>query len=101
MTIRPASPDEHRYVHESTLKTLRPDGVSWLSWQRHRRHVVERWWFTVVADNDVIMGFIGGDADGVRILYVRKRFRGFGIGKALWGASNAVKLGGIGEWSDL
>lgn len=101
MTIRPATTDEHRYVHEAALKTLRPDGVSWLSWQRMHRRTVERWAFTVLADDSVVMGFVGVDGAGVRILYVRKRFRGLGLGAALFDATKAAKLSGIGEWSDL
>lgn len=102
MTIRPAAPDELRYVHECALKTLKPDGVSWLSWQRHRRPIIERWAFTVIGDADLVAGFAGVDSAGVRILYVRKRFRGLGLGRLLSDAVKAAKLvGSVGEWSDL
>ncbi|HVQ52664.1 MAG TPA: hypothetical protein VMS92_21725 [Mycobacterium sp.] len=101
MTIRPATADELRYVHECALKTLRPDGVSWLSWQRHRRGIVERWTFTVIGDDTTVAGFVGQDVAGVRIQYVRKRFRGLGLGRLLSDAVKAAKLDGFGEWSDL
>lgn len=83
-TIRPAQPSDHRFLVETIAKVRQPREMSWLRWSLLGVPMAQQ---TVlsgashVAEADgVILGFVTEQAGAVEMLYVKRDFRGNGIG---------------------
>lgn len=91
--IRPAAPDELGFIRETCCKVRRPRGESWSAWEAQHGPLVDRWlregkalvWCDETAP-DLVLGFLLATGDVLRMLYVKRDFRGEGIGLELLGA---------------
>lgn len=104
MIVGPPTADELTYIRETALKVLQPPGVRWREWHALRGPEIGRLDADVAREGDMVVGFCLREpvTHIVRLLYVRKRAHGFGIGRVLWGrAWGDERATGIGPWSDL
>ncbi len=103
MKVRPMLPDEAQFVRETCCKVrwphrwddnerrMRP-AVTWNEWLNAHAPVVDTWMrqgqVLVYGADDVALGFLLGTGSVLRMLYVKREFRGDGIGVKLveaWG----------------
>lgn len=88
MTIRPAHAAELRFIRETTLKVLWPRReTSWHRWERDAGPEVDTLLAVkpplVLADGDLVVGFVVTAGAALYMLYVKRSLRGFGFGAAL------------------
>jgi len=91
--IRPAAQDELGFIRETSCKVRKPRERSWASWEAQHGPQVDRWLregeATVYAAEEapeIVLGFLlVTDGDVVRMIYVKRDFRGEGIGLELLG----------------
>ncbi len=100
MKVRHMLPDEAQFVRETCCKVrwphkwddaakrMRP-AVTWNEWLNAHAPVVDTWMRTgqvlVYGADDVALGFLLGTGSVLRMLYVKREFRGDGIGLRLAG----------------
>jgi GNAT superfamily N-acetyltransferase len=87
--IRPAQPEDHRFIIETTAKVRQPRDLSWTEWKttgemRARADLEYGGCFVAEADG-VIVGFVlfARIWAALEMLYVKREFRGLGLGMAL------------------
>lgn len=102
MTIRPAHDLERTYIRETALKLIQPHGVGYRAWETKATPWVANLSATVLADGTVlVIGFALEGISGVQVLYVRRKFRGVGLGRELMqGRTKDPVAVGFGPWSD-
>lgn len=96
--IRPPTQDELPFIRETCCKVRQPIGrdggrvVGWGAWKAEHGPPVDRWLAdgevrVYVADEapDIVLGFAVLHQQRVAMLYVKRDFRGNGIGRALLG----------------
>ena len=94
VTIRPVSRDpaarELDFVVETSVKVRWPRraGIPWYEWRELHQPQAKTWardGLTMVADagDSTLLGFIVIEGGSVRMLYVKREFRGDGIGLRL------------------
>lgn len=87
--IRPMEPADLNFVLETTLKVRQPRGLSWREWEGLRRESTKALiagGAVLVADADgVLLGFALTSFQTLHMLYVKRDFRGDGLGLALLG----------------
>lgn len=105
MEVRSPRDDERGYIRETALKVLKPAGVRWREWEALRGPEIADLDADVAVEDGMIAGFCLRARQGgpIRLLYVRKNARGYGIGRILWERAwgNPATATGIGPWSDL
>lgn len=103
MTIRPARDDERIYIRETALKLIQPPGMGFRRWEEKATPWLAKLGATVLAEgDDLVIGFALEDAARVQVLYVRRKFRGNGLGSELMqGRVKDPVAVGFGDWSDF
>lgn len=103
MTIRPAHAGESTYIRETALKLIQPAGAGFRAWQMQAGPWVAGLKAIVVAvDETLVLGFALEGPAGVQVLYVRRKFRGVGLGAELMqGRKRDPVAVGFGKWSDF
>lgn len=88
--IRLATADELGFVRETCCKVRRPRGEAWGTWEAEHGPLVDAWLREGVvqvyaADEapDIVLGFAVGHQRRLVMLYVKRDFRGAGIGRQL------------------
>jgi GNAT superfamily N-acetyltransferase len=92
--VRPAEPDERRFISETTAKVRQPSGVPWRTWEPVGRSLAEsamRGVTLVVDAGGVVLGFVVVLHGIVEMLYVKQRFRGEGFGRELLTAAGVAE----------
>lgn len=89
LEIRPPKADELDFIAETTAKVLKPRDETWTSWGIRALsavHATVRDGSPLVAASDgVILGFLLARDGVLEMLYVKRDFRGNGIGlRLLW-----------------
>ena len=102
MTIRPVLTHERTYIRETALKLIQPHGIGFRVWESKATPWINALTTTVLADGEiVVIGFVLEDARGAQVLYVRRKFRGVGLGRELMhGRKKDPVAVGFGPWSD-
>lgn len=92
--IRRAVADDARFIVETTAKVRQPREQGWREWERDGRRNAEddlRDGSTHVIEADgVLLGFVTMLAGALRMVYVKREFRGNGFGVALLTAAGAL-----------
>jgi GNAT superfamily N-acetyltransferase len=88
VVVRPMREGDRPFVFETTVKVRWPrTAVSWHEWSEVHGAMVDHWirdGFVRVAESDgVLLGFVVVAPKGVAMLYVKRGFRGDGIGLRL------------------
>jgi GNAT superfamily N-acetyltransferase len=89
-TIRPSTEDDRRFIVETTAKVRLPHDVPWTDWKRgglQDAHSTFQTGVSRVAEAEgVLVGFaLYDEANALSMLYVKREFRGVGIGLSLLG----------------
>lgn len=91
--IRPATAAELPFIRETCCKVRQPRGSQWSSWLASHGPTVDGWLaegkaavYVEDEEPDIVLGFMVTTGDLVRMLYVKRDFRGHGIGLALVGS---------------
>lgn len=94
--IRPMRPTDYQFVFETTVKVRWPrrNSIPWAEWKLMHGPMVDHWMRdgqVRVADcGGTLLGFVVAAPTGVAMLYVKRGFRGDGIGLQLLGRLFAV-----------
>jgi GNAT superfamily N-acetyltransferase len=86
--IRPAQQGDLAFARETTCRVRWPNGVPWADWALAYGHLVDLWverggcWVADAGD-DTLLGFVVASDELVRMLYVKRDFRGNRLGRAL------------------
>jgi len=85
--IRPMEPADRSFVVETTLKVRQPRGITWREWEGLRKPDTERMvdggTVLVVDAGGVLLGFALAMGATLEMLYVKRDFRGDGLGLEL------------------
>jgi GNAT superfamily N-acetyltransferase len=95
VVVRPYQRSDQDFVLDATCNVRYPRGLPWTDWRYAYGALVSYWLDNgrcVVADagDDTALGFAVGDTL-VRMVYVKREFRGHGLGAEL--------LGALGVWT--
>lgn len=82
--IRPMEPADLNFVLETTLKVRQPRGLSWREWEGLRREetlrTIQGAAVLVVEADGVLLGYAIAAGGWLSMLYVKRDFRGDGLG---------------------
>ena len=85
--IRPATEADHNFVWETTLMVRRPHGVPVKEWRslhgNETTRVLAEGKTAIIDAEGVILGFVVVSARGLEMLFVKKDWRGLGLGLLL------------------
>lgn len=85
--VRAASPDDRRFIVETTAKVRQPTGVPWRAWEPIGEGMAERALHEgaahVVDATGTVLAFVITVRGVVEMLYVKRSFRGLGFGMEL------------------
>lgn len=87
--IRPMRPTDYQFVFETTVKVRWPrrNSIPWGEWKMMHGPMVDHWMrdgqVHVAESGGVLLGFVVAAPTGVAMLYVKRGFRGDGIGLRL------------------
>lgn len=89
LEIRPPTPEEAGFIAETTAKVLRPRDATWASYGPAAMpliaEAIAKGGALVAASDGVVLGFLLAPAGVLEMLYVKRDFRGNGIGlRLLW-----------------
>lgn len=90
VSSRPAREDDRKFIVETTAKVRKPHEVPWLDWreggQLEAKSILDNGSALVSESEGVIIGFaLWTGSKALAMLYVKRDFRGLGIGKQLLG----------------
>ena len=96
VVVRPYQPTDLAFVADATCNVRYPRGLPWTDFREAYGCLVERWLTAgacVVADagDETSLGFAVAHGNLVRMVYVKREFRGHGLGAEL--------LGALGVWT--
>lgn len=102
--IRPMLPNDYQFVFETTVKVRWPrrNSIPWLEWKMMHGPMVDHWMrdgqVRVADSGGVLLGFVVEAPTGVAMLYVKRGFRGDGIGQRLLGSAEVRALLPTPSW---
>lgn len=102
--IRPMRPTDYQFVFETTVKVRWPrrNSIPWGEWKLMHGGMVDHWIrdgeVRVAESGGVLLGFVVEAPTGVAMLYVKRGFRGDGIGLRLLGGSDVRALLPTPSW---
>lgn len=97
--IRPMRESDRRFVFETTVKVRWPrrNSIPWAEWEQMHGPMVEHWMregqVRVADAGGTLLGFVVMAPTGVAMLYVKRGFRGEGIGMRLLRMDQYTRLG--------
>lgn len=102
--IRPMRPTDYQFVFETTVKVRWPrrNSIPWAEWKLMHGPMVDHWMrdgqVRVAETQGVLLGFVVVAPTGVAMLYVKRGFRGDGIGLQLLGPADVRALLPTPSW---
>lgn len=93
IVVRPYAEADRAFVVETTAKVRQPTGVPWGEWKPYGEEWVRScllsWGASpnVAEGNGVILGFVLCRRNVVEVLYVKRDYRGMGLGRLLLDAA--------------